>query len=154
MAICRKTNFEVISALLALTLVLTSAFLTWLGVSRYYWDLEDDKNNNRQHFILAGNVLSVFALGATLYVLFDSGDQGLFGFGAMLTMLFNMVVVLYLTNYDPTDKNSNVITLVFAALDVYLKATAILVGYGTCNTGDLVNGLSGLTRTLVGGRRR
>jgi len=154
MAICRKTVFEISVAILGLTIVVLSALFLNIGLVRYYFNLEDDSFNKRNHYILAGNILSVFGLASALYVLLDSGDQGMPGVIMMMLMLFNLVIVLYLSNYDPSDKPSAVITMVLSVLDLYLKVTAILVGFGTCNTGDVLSGLSGIPKAFVGGRRR
>ena len=154
MAVCRKTLFEIITVLVALTLVVATTLLTCIGLGRYFWNLEDDKFNNRNHYILAGNLISVAALAITLYVLLDSGDQGVTGVVLMMSMLFNLVIVLYLSNYDPSDKVSSMTAIVMCLLDTYVKVYAILLGYGTCNTGDFTSGIYGVGKAMVGGRRR
>ena len=154
MAICRKSVLEISVAILGLTLVIVSALLMFIGMGRYYWGLEDDSFNNRNHFILSSNILTVFALAASLYILFDSGDQGVVGVVLMMIMLFDLIITLYLSNYDPSDKASNVISMSITGIDLYVKVLAILIGFGTCNTGDLANGISGVGRAIVGGRRR
>jgi 3-hydroxyisobutyrate dehydrogenase len=39
----------------------------------------------------------------------------------------------YLTNFDPSNKASDWTAVVFSVLDVYIKVTAVLIGFGVCS---------------------
>jgi len=155
MALCRKSYSEVLSALFALTLIIVSNGLTLFGMFRYLLGLEDDKNINRNHLILAGNLLSICALVGSLFILMSNEDALSIGIkvGLFATMLFTMVMNLYLSNYDPSDYGSEVFVITLNIFDMYVKVTAVLLGYGVCSMNDVPTALNGMMTKVLDGRR-
>lgn len=155
MAICRKSYSDVLTALFVITLIMISNGLTLFGMFRYLLKLDDDEYLNRNHLILAGNLLSICALVGSLYVLMSNQDDLSSGIkvGMFATMLFTMVMNLYLSNYDPSDYGSEVFVITLNIFDMYVKVTSVLLGYGVCSVNDVPSALSGMVNKVLGGRR-
>lgn len=153
--ICRKSWIDSAVALFVLTGILISSGSTFLGVFRYVFDLRDDQYLHRDVLIMTGNVLSlVFALGA-LYVLFNnSADMGMVKPVIAAIIFFNVIAILYLTFYDTSDTTQMWIGLVFVILDIYVKVTAVLLGYGVCTIADVPSALTNIVTKTLGGKSR
>lgn len=54
-------------AVLVLTIIIFAFGSTFYGLFRYTLNLEDDKYINRDHLLLAGNILQVVSLGGAMY---------------------------------------------------------------------------------------
>jgi FtsH-binding integral membrane protein len=84
-----------------------------------------------------------------------SGSQpGVMQLGLTMGMFFLLIMILYLTNFDPSDKGSAWTALVLLIIDVYVKVVAIFIGFGVCSVDQVPATLSTMTNTLLGGRRR
>jgi amino acid transporter len=149
--VCRKSYGDAGVALLAIVMTVVSMGLTGTGIVRYIFKIEDDKAINRDHLILSGTLLSIVSLLFTLFVLF-SGDIGPAGPILLAAMLFLLVLIIYLSNYDPTDPGSQWTVLVAVILDAIVKVTAILLGYGVCSVDEIPKVLMGMGRTVMGRR--
>lgn len=151
--ICKKSFQDVLFAVFVLTLILFSFGTTFLGIFRYIFDLKDDQYLNRDHLILAGNMLQVASLGGTIYILSKS-ESGPLQLGLILAMFFLLILVLYLTNFDAGNENSEWAALVFLVVDVYVKVTSLLIGFGVCSMDDISSTVSQMASTLVKGGKR
>ena len=151
--VCSKSVNDVAMAVFVLTLVIISSGCTLIGLTRYIYDIKDDQYISRDHLILAGNVIQVAAIGGVLIML--SGSQpGVMQLGLTMGMFFLLIMILYLTNFDPSDKGSAWTALVLLVIDMYVKVTAIFIGFGVCSVDQVPGTLSTMTNTLLGGRRR
>jgi hypothetical protein len=149
--VCRKSYGDAGVALLAIVITVVSMGLTGTGIVRYIFKIEDDKAINRDHLILSGTLLSIVSLLFTLFVLF-SGDVGSAGPILLAAMLFLLVLIIYLSNYDPSDPGSQWTVLIAVILDAIVKVTAVLLGYGVCSVEEIPNVLMGMGRKVIGRR--
>jgi hypothetical protein len=88
----------------------------------------------------------------TLFILF-SGDPGISGPIILALLLLFLVIILYLTNYDPTDPGSQWTVLITTIIDAILKVGAVLLGYGVCTVQEVPGALLGMGRVVMGGKR-
>lgn len=153
--VCRKSLKDVGFAVFVLTLIIFSFGSTFYGLFRYISDLEDDTYLSRDHLILAGNVLQVAAIGGVMIIL--SGiEPGPFQLGLTLGMFLLLILVLYLSNFDPGDKSSAWAALVFLVIDIYVKITAVFMGFGVCSIDEVpgaITQMGGVVWKYAGGRR-
>jgi hypothetical protein len=151
--VCTKSIRDVGMAVFVMTLVIISSGCTLIGLIRYIYDLKDDQYISRDHLILAGNVIQVAAIGGVL-VMLSSAQPGLMQLGLTMGMFFLLIMILYLTNYDPSVKGSAWTALVLLIIDMYVKVTAIFIGFGVCSVDQVPGTISSMATTLIGGRRR
>jgi len=151
--VCVKSVNDVAMAVFVITLVIISSGCTLIGLTRYIYDLKDDQYISRDQIILAGNVIQVAAIGGVLIML-SSAQPGLMQLGLTMAMFFLLIMILYLTNFDPSDEGSSWTALVLLIIDMYVKVTAIFIGFGVCSVDQVPSTLSSMTNTLLGGRRR
>ena len=147
--VCRKSLNDVGVAVFVLTIIMFSFGTTFYGLFRYIYDLEDDAYLSRDHLILAGNVLQVAAIGGTMVIL-SNVPPGPLQLGITLTMFLLLILVLYLTNFDPSNKGS-----AWSAF-VYVKITAVFMGFGVCSVDEVPGAITQMGGTLLkyfGGRR-
>jgi hypothetical protein len=144
---------DVATAVFVLTLIIVSNGLTIFGMFRYLWKMDDTPQIKRNQFVLGGNASSVVALLGTIYILFSSGEVGILPVAMVSFMLFSLIIVLYLTNYDPEDLGAQTFALTLSFLDIYVKTTAVLMGYGVCTVEEVPGALAGMASKLLGGRR-
>ena len=144
---------DVATAVFVLTLIIVSNGLTIFGMFRYLWKMDDTPQIKRNQFVLGGNASSVVALLGTIYILFSSGELGILPVVMVSFMLFSLIIVLYLTNYDPEDLGAQTFALTLSFLDIYVKTTAVLMGYGVCTVEEVPGALAGMASKLLGGRR-
>ena len=114
--VCTKSIRDVGMAVFVMTLVIISSGCTLIGLIRYIYDLKDDQYISRDHLILAGNVIQVAAIGGVL-VMLSSAQPGLMQLGLTMGMFFLLIMILYLTNYDPSVKGSAWTALVLLIID-------------------------------------
>jgi hypothetical protein len=150
--VCRKTYGDTLLALFVLTLIMLSSGLTCLGMIRYTFKLDDDQYINRNHLILSGTSLSILALLGSTYILVSSGDGGILTPLLIASMFFLLILIIYLSNYDPTDPGSQWTVIVSCVLDIYVKVSAVLLGYGVCSVEEVPRALIGMGKTIMGGR--
>ena len=150
--VCKKQAKDIATAVVVLTLIILSAGCTVMGLFRYIFDLQDDSYVSRNHLILAGNLLQIAALGGTLFILSNSGS-GPLQLGFTLSMFFLLILILYLTNFDPSNKASDWAAVIFSVFDVYIKVTAVLIGFGVCSD-DLTPSLTKISNMITGGKKR
>jgi hypothetical protein len=150
--VCRKQAKDIATALVVLTLIIVSAGCTLMGLFRYIFDLQDDSYVSRNHLILAGNLLQIAALGGTLFILSNSGT-GPLQLGFTMAMFSLLILILYLTNFDPSNKSSDWAAVIFSVFDVYIKVTAVLIGFGVCSE-DLTPPLTRISNMITGGKKR
>jgi uncharacterized membrane-anchored protein len=150
--VCRKQAKDIATTLVVLTLIILSAGFTMMGLFRYIFDLQDDSYVSRNHLILTGNLLQIAALGGSLFILSNSGS-GPLQLGLTMAMFFLLILILYLTNFDPSNKASDWTAVVFSVLDVYVKITAVLIGFGVCSD-DLTPPLTKISNMITGGKKR
>lgn len=148
--LCKKSFEDVGLALFVLTVSLFSFGSTFFGVFRYLFDLGDDQYLNRDHLILAGNMLQVASLGGAIYFL-SKAEPGPIQIGLILGMFILLILILYLTNFDAGNKSSEWAAIVFLVIDVYVKFTSVLIGFGVCSMNDIPKTLSQMTNTLIKG---
>jgi hypothetical protein len=98
-------------------------------------------------------VIQVAAIGGVL-VMLSSAQPGLMQLGLTMGMFFLLIMILYLTNYDPSVKGSAWTALVLLIIDMYVKVTAIFIGFGVCSVDQVPGTISSMATTLIGGRRR
>ena len=151
--VCRKSMVDVATAVFVLTLIIVSNGLTIFGMFRYLWKMEDTPQIKRNQIVLGGNISSVVALLGTIYILFSSGELGILPVVMVSFMLFSLIIVLYLTNYYPEDAGAQTFALTLSFLDIYVKSTAVLIGYGVCTVEEVPSALAGMASKLLGGRR-
>jgi len=151
--VCTKSIRDVGMAVFVMTLVIISSGCTLLGLIRYIYDLKDDQYISRDHLILAGNVIQVAAIGGVLIML-SSSQPSLTQLGLTMGMFFLLIMILYLTNFDPSDKASSWTALILLVIDTYVKVTAIFIGFGVCSVEQVPGTISSMATTLIGGRRR
>jgi hypothetical protein len=147
--VCRKSYGDAAIALLVITFIFISNMLTGYGIIRYIFKLEDDEYVNRNHLILSGNMLSILSLAGSSFMLFSAGVDPMMTFAIFSAMLVLLIINIYLSNYDPTDPGSAWTVIVALGLDVYVKLSAVLIGYGVCSVAEVPAALYGMGRKLV-----
>lgn len=150
--VCRKSYGDASVALLAIIMTVVSLGLTASGTVRRIYKIQDDKNIKSDQLILSGSLISIVSMLVSLFVLF-SGDVGIIGPGILALMLFLLILVIYLSNYDTSDPGSQWTVLVAVVLDSLVKVTAVLLGYGVCTVQEVPGALLGMGRVVMGGKR-
>ena len=152
--VCRKSLKDVGIAVFVLTIIVFAFGTTFLGVFRYLMDIDDDKYVSRDHLILGGNILQVAAIGGTIMIVLSNAAPGMLEFILMLAMFLILILIIYLTNFDPENTGSQWTSLILLVIDLYIKITAILISFGVCNVEDVPSTVSQMAATLMGGKRR
>lgn len=155
---CEKKPLDVGIALVVTTIVVFAFGSTFYGLYRYAFDMVKDESSYSpwfvtNHLILAGNILQVASLAGVLYFtqfITNSTAQLLI----IAAVFLIMIIVLYLTNYDLNDKASSWAGMVLLVIDLYIKVTAIFMGFGVCTVDQIPGSLASMGRTLGGYKRR
>ena len=147
--VCRKSFGDAAIALLVITFIFLSNALTGYGIIRYIFKLEDDDYVSRNHLILSGNMMSILSLAGASFLLFSAATDPLTTFAIFSSMLVLLIINIYLSNYDPSDPGSAWTVIVALVLDVYVKLSAVLIGYGVCSIAEVPGALYGMGRRLV-----
>jgi hypothetical protein len=155
---CQKSGQDVFLAVTILTFIVFAFGSTFYGLFRYTFNLEDDKYINRDHLVLAGNILQVVSLGGAMYFL-NSVDNSPIKLGMVVAMFILLVIILYLSNYDVNDKQINSTAagwagMVLLVIDLYIKVTAVFMGFGVCSIDEMPKVLGQMTKTLMGGSKK
>lgn len=155
---CQKSGQDVFVAVLVLTIIIFAFGSTFYGLFRYTLNLEDDKYINRDHLLLAGNILQVVSLGGAMYFL-NSVENGPVKLGMIVTMFILLVIILYLSNYDVNDKQVDSAAagwagMILLIIDLYVKVTAVFMGFGVCSVDEMPKLLGGMMKTLMGGSKK
>ena len=150
---CVKSSRDVGIAVFLTTVIIFAFGTTFYGVFRYAFNLEDDKNFNRQHLLLGGNLLQAASLVGTIAIL-SKAQSGPVKLGLMLGMFVTLILILYMTNVNPTDPASQWTAMVLLTIDVYMKITALFLGFGVCSPEDIPKVLGQMTTTVMGGNKR
>jgi len=154
---CEKKPFDVGIAVFIMTIVVFAFGSTFYGLYRYTFDMVADEQKYTpwfvtNHLILAGNILQVASLLGVLYFTqFITNSLAKMIIVASVFLL--MIIVLYLTNYDLNDKASSWAGMIMLVIDLYIKVTAIFMGFGVCSLDQVPGSLATMGRTL-GGKRR
>jgi len=141
---CQKSGQDVFVAVLILTIITLN--------------LEDDKYINRDQLVLAGNILQVVSLGGAMYFL-NSVDNSPLKLGMIVTMFILLVIILYLSNYDVNDKQVDSTAagwagMILLIIDLYVKVTAVFMGFGVCSVDEMPKLLGGMMKTLMGASKK
>ena len=155
---CQKSGQDVFLAILILTIIIFAFGSTFYGLFRYTFNLEDDKYINRDHLVLAGNILQVVSLGGAMYFL-NSVDNSPLKLGIILAMFILLVIILYLSNYDVNDKQVDSTAagwtgMILLVIDLYVKVTAVFMGFGVCSVDEMPKLLGGMMKTLMGASKK
>ncbi len=155
---CQKSGQDVFVAVLVLTIIIFAFGSTFYGLFRYTLNLEDDKYINRDHLLLAGNILQVVSLGGAMYFL-NSVENGPVKLGMIVTMFILLVIILYLSNYDVNDKQVDSAAagwagMILLIIDLYVKVTAVFMGFGVCSVDEMPKLLGGMMKTLMGASKK
>ena len=155
---CQKSGQDVFVAVLILTIIIFAFGSTFYGLFRYTLNLEDDKYINRDHLLLAGNILQVVSLGGAMYFL-NSVENGPVKLGMIVTMFILLVIILYLSNYDVNDKQvdstaAGWVGMILLIIDLYIKVTAVFMGFGVCSVDEMPKLLGGMMKTLMGASKK
>ena len=155
---CEKKPLDVGIALFVTTIVVFAFGSTFYGLYRYTFDMVKDEAQytpwfNTDHLILAGNILQVASLAGVLYFI-QFITNGIAQLVIIASVFLTMIIVLYLTNYDLTDKASSWAGMILLVIDLYVKVTAIFMGFGVCTISDVPRSLTTMGRTLGGNKRR
>lgn len=154
---CEKKPLDVGIAVFILTIIVFAFGSTFYGLYRYTFDMVKDEQQYSpwfvtNHLILAGNILQVASLLGVLYFTqFITNPLAKMFIIASVFLL--MIIVLYLTNYDLNDKASSWAGMIMLVIDLYIKVTAIFMGFGVCSFEQVPGSLATMGRTL-GGKRR
>ena len=154
---CEKKPLDVGIAVFIMTIVVFAFGSTFYGLYRYTFDMVKDEQQYTpwfvtNHLILAGNILQVASLLGVLYFTqFITNSLAKMIIVASIFLL--MIIVLYLTNYDLNDKASSWAGMILLVIDLYIKVTAIFMGFGVCSLDQVPGSLATMGRTL-GGKRR
>jgi hypothetical protein len=152
---CEKKPQDVGLALFIMTVIFFAFGSTFYGLFRYTFDLADDPNTavTRDHLILGGNILQVASLAGVLYFtqFISSGPIKMAIIGSVFLL---MIIILYLTNYDSKDKASSWAGMILLVIDLYVKVTAVFMGFGVCSLDQVPTSLAAMTKTLTGGHKR
>lgn len=149
--VCRKSYNEVLGAIFVMTLIVFSSGSTLTGTLRKIWDLQDTQYLNADNLILAGNILQILSLGGVLVFLSNAGNPPV-QLGLVMAMLVLIVLVLYLTNIDSSNKEAQWSAVVLTVINIYVMATSLFLGYGVCAVEELPAALGNMVKVL-GGRR-
>ena len=155
---CEKKPLDVGIAVFILTIVVFAFGSTFYGLYRYTFDMVKDEQKYSpwfvtNHLILAGNILQVASLLGVLYFTqFITNPLAKMIIVASVFLL--MIIVLYLTNYDLNDKGSSWAGMIMLVIDLYIKVTAIFMGFGVCSLDQVPGSLATMGRTLGGYKRR
>ncbi len=154
---CEKKPLDVGIAVFILTIIIFGFGTTFYGLYRYTFDMVKDEAQyspwfNTDHLILAGNILQVASLLGVLYFTQFITDS-LSKMVIIASIFLFMIIVLYLTNYDLNDKGSSWSGMILLVIDLYIKVTAIFMGFGVCSLDQVPGSLATMGRTL-GGKRR
>lgn len=159
--LCEKSIEDVGVAVFVLTVMMFSFGCTFYGLYRYTFNMVKDEKSYSPWFstdslILAGNILQVFSLAGTLYFL-QNVSSGPIKIGIIMTTFLLMIISLYLTNFD-SGGNFSVAAgwsgMVLIVLDLYVKVTAVFLGFGVCSMQEVPKLLSNVGKTLFGGHKR
>jgi hypothetical protein len=155
---CEKKPLDVGIALFVTTIVVFAFGSTFYGLYRYTFDMVKGEAQytpwfNTNHLILAGNILQVASLAGVLYFI-QFITNGIAQLVIIASVFLTMIIVLYLTNYDLTDKASSWAGMILLVIDLYVKVTAIFMGFGVCTISDVPRSLTTMGRTLGGNKRR
>ena len=83
-------------------------------------------------------------------------ESGPVQLGLTLAMFLLLILILYLSNFDPGDKSSAWAALVFLVIDIYVKITAVFMGFGVCSIDEVpgaITQMGGVVWKYAGGRR-
>jgi len=155
---CQKSGQDVFVAVLVLTIIVFAFGSTFYGLFRYTFSLDDDQYINRDHLVLAGNILQVVSLGGAMYFL-NSIENGPVKLGMIVAMFILLVIILYLSNYDVNDKQVDSVSagwagMILLVIDLYVKVTAVFMGFGVCSVDEMPKLLGGMMKTLMGGSKK
>lgn len=155
---CQKSGQDVFLAVTILTIIIFAFGSTFYGLFRYTFNLEDDKYINRDHLVLAGNILQVVSLGGAMYFL-NSVENGPVKLGLIVSMFILLVLILYLSNYDVNDKKvdstaAGWVGMILLVIDLYIKVTVVFMGFGVCSVDEMPKLLGGMMKTLMGGSKK
>ena len=155
---CQKSGQDVFVAVLILTIIIFAFGSTFYGLFRYTLNLEDDKYINRDHLLLGGNILQVVSLGGAMYFL-NSVEIGPVKLGMIVTMFILLIIILYLSNYDVNDKQVDSTAagwagMILLIIDLYVKVTAVFMGFGVCSVDEMPKLLGGMMKTLMGASKK
>jgi hypothetical protein len=159
--LCEKSLVDVSIAVFALTIMIFSFGCTFYGLYRYTFNMVKDEEQYSpwfvtDHLILAGNILQVASLAGTLYFVQAVRDPLIKMIITSSTFLL-LIIILYLTNYDSGDKfieASGWTGMVLLVIDLYIKVTAVFLGFGVCSLPEASTLLNSATKTLLGGSRK
>jgi len=155
---CQKSGQDVFLAVLVLTIIIFAFGSTFYGLFRYTFNLTDDQYMNRDHLVLAGNILQVVSLGGAMYFL-NSVENGSLKLGMIVAMFILLVIILYLSNYDVNDKQVDSVVagwigMILLIIDLYVKVTAVFMGFGVCSVDEMPKLLGGMMKTLMSGSKK
>lgn len=157
--LCEKSIQDVGVAIFVLTIMMFSFGCTFYGLYRYTFKLNDDADTpwfTRDRLILGGNMLQVFSLAGTMYFL-QNVQNGPVKVGIIMSAFFLLITTLYLTNFD---SGANFIEsagwtgMILLVIDLYIKVTAVFLGFGVCSMEEIPKVLSSATKTIFGGHKR
>jgi len=155
---CEKKPLDVSIAVFVLTVIVFSFGTTYYGLYRYAFGMVKDEKAyspwfDTNHLILAGNILQVAALAGVLY--FTQFITSALAKLVIITSVFLlMIIILYLTNYDSSDTVSDWVGMVLLVIDLYVKVTAVFMGFGVCTIEQVPSSLVTMGKTLTGGHKR
>jgi len=74
-------------------------------------------------------------------------------------MFILLVIILYLSNYDVNDKQVDSVSagwagMILLVIDLYVKVTAVFMGFGVCSVDEMPKLLGGMMKTLMGGSKK
>lgn len=146
--IVRKSPYDVAFALLIVLINSFAVGMTFWGTFRRWLNETDETWVTSDHLVLGGNILQSLALFGTLYFLGKS-DAGILTAGLGISMVFLLVIVLYLTQgftKPGQDDGAHITTLIILTIDLLIKTYSLLLGFGVCNVADVTQ--------MVGGMRK
>lgn len=159
--LCEKSIQDVGTAIFVLTVMMFSFGCTFYGLYRYTFNMVKDEQQYApwfitDHLILAGNILQVFSLAGTMYFL-QGVQSGPIKIGIIMATFLLMIITLYLTNFD-SGANFNPgfgwAGMVMLVIDLYVKVTAVFLGFGVCSMEEIPKVMSAATKTIFGGHKR
>ena len=155
---CQKSGQDVFLAITILTIIIFAFGSTFYGLFRYTFGLEDDQYIDRDNLVLAGNILQVVSLGGAMYFL-NSVENGPVKLALIVSMFILLVLILYLSNYDVNDKKvdskaAGWAGMILLVIDLYVKVTAVFMGFGVCSVDEMPKLLGGMMKTLMGGSKK
>jgi hypothetical protein len=155
---CEKKPLDVGIAVFVLTIIVFSFGSTYYGLYRYAFGMVKDEKSytpwfDTNHLILAGNILQVASLAGVLYFT-QYISSPLAKLVIISSVFLLMIIILYLTNYDSSDTISDWAGMVLLFIDLYVKVTAVFMGFGVCTIEQVPSSLAAMGRTLTGGNKR